>query len=163
LLLCLLLADHAHRRSDRDPEKASRLHRPIRARRLRRGRCRVKTMMRFALPLGLIAGLLATAPAFAIDTTRLPPTTVHFSFEGPSGPCGGGALQRVFKVYKEVCATCHSLDHVAFHDLDEEGGPGFSEAQAKAIAAGYKIPADPNDKGDIFDDKGVRLTRPGTL
>ena len=43
------------------------------------------------------------------------------------------------------------------------GGPGFTEAQAKAIAAGYKIPADPNDKGEIFDDNGNRLTRPGIL
>jgi ubiquinol-cytochrome c reductase cytochrome b/c1 subunit len=121
-------------------------------------------MMRFALPLGLIAGLLATTPALAaVDTTRLPPKKVDFSFEGPFGTYDRGALQRGFQVYKEVCATCHALDHIAFHDLDEEGGPGFSEAQAKAIAAGYKIPADPDDKGEIFDDKGVRLTRAGTL
>ena len=32
----------------------------------------------------------------------------------------------------------------------------------KAIALGYKVPADPNDKGEIFDDKGVRLTRAAT-
>jgi ubiquinol-cytochrome c reductase cytochrome c1 subunit len=120
-------------------------------------------MMRFALPLGLIAGLLVTAPAFAADTTRLPVKKVDFSFDGPFGTYDRGALQRGFQVYKEVCATCHGLDHIAFHDLDEEGGPGFSEAQAKAIAAGYKIPAEPNDKGELFDDKGVRLTRPGIL
>ena len=42
LLLRLLLADHADRRPDRDAQEASRLHRPIRARRLRRGRCRVR-------------------------------------------------------------------------------------------------------------------------
>ena len=32
----------------------------------------------------------------------------------------------------------------------------------KAIAAGYKIPAGPNDKGETTDDKGNPLTRPGT-
>jgi ubiquinol-cytochrome c reductase cytochrome b/c1 subunit len=52
---------------------------------------------------------------------------------------------------------------VAFHDLAAPGGPGFSERQAKAIAAEYKIPADPNERGEIFDDKGNRITRPGIL
>jgi len=106
---------------------------------------------------------MVSAPAFAIDTTRLPVKSVDFSFDGPFGTYDRGALQRGFQVYKEVCSTCHSLDHIAFHDLDEEGGPSFTEAQAKAIAASYKLPADPNDKGEIFDDKGVRLTRAGTL
>ena len=32
----------------------------------------------------------------------------------------------------------------------------------KAIAAGYKIPAGPDDKGDINDDKGNPLMRAGT-
>jgi ubiquinol-cytochrome c reductase cytochrome c1 subunit len=99
----------------------------------------------------------------AINTHRLPPKQVDFSFESPFGTYDRGALQRGFQVYKEVCGACHSLSHVAFHNMDEAGGPGFSEAQAKAIAAGYKIPAEPNDKGETTDDKGERLTRPGIL
>jgi cytochrome c1 len=119
--------------------------------------------MRIALPLGLALGLLAAAPALAaVDTTRLPVKPVDFSFEGPFGTYDRGALQRGFQVYKEVCSSCHALNHIAFRNLSDEGGPGFSEAQAKAIAAGYKIPADPNDKGEIFDDKNQRLTRAGT-
>ena len=124
--------------------------------------------MRFALRFTLAAGLVALAlPAFAqttaIDTKRLPVKEGHFEFEGPFGTYDRGALQRGFQVYKEVCAACHGLDHIAFHNLDEAGGPGFTEPQAKAIAAGYKIPADPNDKGEITDEKGNRLTRPGIL
>ncbi|MBN9553949.1 MAG: cytochrome c1 [Alphaproteobacteria bacterium] len=124
--------------------------------------------MRFALRFTLAAGLTALAlPAMAqdaaVNTTRLHPKSGEFAFEGPFGTYDRAALQRGFQVYKEVCAACHGLNHVAFHNLNEEGGPGFTEAQAKAIAAGYKIPADPNDKGELFDDKGVRLTRPGIL
>jgi cytochrome c1 len=124
--------------------------------------------MRFALRFTLVAGLTALAlPALAqsapINTTRLPVKDVEFSFDGPFGTYDRAAMQRGFQVYKEVCAACHSLDHIAFHNLDEEGGPGFTEPQAKAIAAGYKLPADPNDKGEITDDKGNRLTRPGIL
>jgi len=119
--------------------------------------------MRKALPLTLAFGLLASAPAFAaIDTTRLPLKPADFSFDSPLGTYDRGALQRGFQVYKEVCSACHALNHIAFRNLADEGGPGFTDAQAKALAAGYKIPADPNDKGEIFDDKGVRLTRAGT-
>jgi ubiquinol-cytochrome c reductase cytochrome b/c1 subunit len=52
---------------------------------------------------------------------------------------------------------------VAFHDLAAPGGPGFTEAQARAMAAAAKIPADANDKGELFDERGNRLTRPGGL
>jgi ubiquinol-cytochrome c reductase cytochrome c1 subunit len=119
--------------------------------------------MRFALPLGLALSVALSATAFAKNGDPLPPKDVHWSFEGPFGMYDKAALQRGFQVYKEVCSACHALNHVAFRNLADEGGPGFSEAQAKAIAAGYKIPAEPNDKGEIMDDKGARLTRAGTI
>jgi cytochrome c1 len=118
-----------------------------------------------ALPLALVSLLAAStgalAQAGADFSEPLHPKDVSFSFESPLGTYDRAALQRGFQVYKEVCSACHSLNRVAFHALDEEGGPGFSAAQVKAIAAGYKIPADPNDKGETTDDKGERLTRPG--
>jgi ubiquinol-cytochrome c reductase cytochrome b/c1 subunit len=120
--------------------------------------------LRFALAAGLLAGAALSAEAqTGMSTTRLPVKDVTFSFDGPFGTYDRAALQRGFQVYKEVCGACHALNHIAFHNLDEAGGPGFSEAQAKGIAAGYKVPADPNDKGEITDDKGNRLTRPGIL
>ena len=117
------------------------------------------------LSLGLAAGLLASTAALAegIDTTRLPVKDQKFSFEGPFGTYDRGALQRGFQVYKEVCAACHGLNHLAFHNLDEAGGPEFTEAQAKALAAAVKVPADPNDKGETVDDKGQPLLRSATL
>jgi cytochrome c1 len=116
-----------------------------------------------ALAFGLLASTALAAPALALDTKRLPVKDEKFSFEGAFGTYDRGALQRGFQVYKEVCAACHALNHIAFHDLDQEGGPEFSEAQAKAIAAGYKLPAGPNDKGETTDDKGTPLMRAGTL
>jgi len=111
-----------------------------------------------ALPLALAGLLLAGTSAFAEDMSEpLPPKEMHWSFEGPTGTYDRAAWQRGFQVYKEVCSACHSLNLVAFHDLSF----GFSEAQVKAIAAGYKITAEPNDKGETTDDKGQPLTRPG--
>lgn len=121
--------------------------------------------MKTVLPLiALMVGMAGPASAAEDVTEALPPkSNVEWSFNGMFGTYDRGALQRGFQVYKEVCAACHSLDLVAFHDLASPGGPGFTEAQAKAIAASYKLPAEPNDKGDIFDEKGNRLTRPATL
>src|SRR5665213_650013 len=119
-------------------------------------------MPRSALALAALLALALAGPARAQEEAPSPPHQ-QWSFEGVFGTYDQAALQRGFQVYKEVCSACHSLDHIAFHNLDEEGGPSFTEAQAKAIAAGYKIPADPNDKGEIMDDKGNRLTRPGIL
>jgi ubiquinol-cytochrome c reductase cytochrome b/c1 subunit len=118
--------------------------------------------MRFALALGLALGLAAAAPAMAATGDPYPLKTMAWSFEGPFGTYNRTDLQHGFQVYKEVCSACHSLDRVAFHTLSESGGPGFSDAQMKAIAAGYQVDAGPNDKGETVDDKGNPLKRPGT-
>jgi len=114
-----------------------------------------------------VLALLTTASAFAaegaIDTKRLHPKAVEFSFEGPFGTYDRGALQRGYQVYKEVCAACHAVEHLAFHNLAEPGGPEFTEAQTRALAAAAKVPAEPNDRGETTDDKGTTLTRSATL
>ena len=112
----------------------------------------------------LFAGLLATAslismltPAEAVVQRKL--KDIHWSFEGPFGTFDRAALQRGFQVYKEVCSSCHSLNYLAYRNLADPGGPGFTPAQAEAIAAQAKVPAGPDDAGDIVDDKGQLLMR----
>jgi ubiquinol-cytochrome c reductase cytochrome c1 subunit len=117
--------------------------------------------MRFALPLGLALAVVSSAPALAAIGDQMPLKHVEWSFEGPLGTFNRADLQHGFQVYKEVCSACHSLNRVAFHTLSEEGGPGFTDPQMKAIAAAYKIPAGPNDKGETVDDKGQPLMRSG--
>src|SRR5271167_531812 len=122
--------------------------------------------MRKLLLSGLALGLAFTAGAASaqtMDTHKLPPKDEKFSFEGPFGTYDRGALQRGYQVYKEVCSACHAVNHLAFHNLDEPGGPEFTEAQAKALAAAAKVPAEPNDKGETADDKGNPLMRSATL
>ncbi len=63
-------------------------------------------------------------------------------------------LQRGFKVYREVCRSCHSLSLISFRNLAEPGGPGFSTAQAAAVAAEYKVQDGPNDAGEMFERPG---------
>ncbi len=109
-------------------------------------------MKKLATILIASAALCAGAStAFAEAERSAKPVT--FSFEGPFGKFDKAQLQRGYKVYKEVCAGCHSLKLVAFRNLAEEGGPGFTEEQAKALAAGYKVP-DLNDKGESVERDG---------
>ncbi len=63
-------------------------------------------------------------------------------------------MQRGFKIYREVCQVCHSLNLVAFRTLGQEGGPDFTEAEVEAIAAQYKIKDGPNDQGEMFERPG---------
>jgi ubiquinol-cytochrome c reductase cytochrome c1 subunit len=80
----------------------------------------------------------------------------QWSFAGPFGTYDRAQLQRGFKIYKEVCSSCHSLKFVAFRNLAEPGGPGFTGDEAKTIAAEYTVTDGPNDDGDMFE-------RPATL
>ncbi|KQX40178.1 cytochrome C [Devosia sp. Root436] len=75
-----------------------------------------------------------------------------WSFAGIFGTYDQNQLQRGFQVFREVCSNCHSARLIAFRTLAEEGGPGFSEEQVKALAAEYEI-ADPTADGGVR--KGV--------
>lgn len=118
-----------------------------------------------SLVLGIVAALAVSTAALAADggTKRHHPKDEEFSFEGPFGTYDRGALQRGFQVYKEVCAACHSMNLVAFRNLTQPGGPEFTEAQGRALAAAVKVHAEPNDRGETTDDKGQPLMRPAVL
>ena len=105
----------------------------------------------------VLAGSLAAMawPASAQMAEQVPPPKLKWSFAGPFGKYDEAQLQRGFKIYREVCANCHSLDMVSFRNLADPGGPGFSEAQAEAVAAEYKVK-------DI-DDLGNPVERAGRL
>jgi ubiquinol-cytochrome c reductase cytochrome c1 subunit len=116
----------------------------------------------FALSALLTLGL--SAPALAA-TTQAPLKDVAWSFSGPFGQYDQEQLQRGFKVYREVCSSCHSMKLVAFHDLGGAGGPFWDpkypaakvndNPYVKAIAADYKVP-------DIDQDTGDAIQRPAT-
>ncbi|QFT64192.1 ubiquinol-cytochrome c reductase cytochrome c1 subunit [Roseivivax halotolerans] len=57
-----------------------------------------------------------------------------FSFEGPFGTYDQAQLQRGLQVYTQVCAACHGLKYVPIRSLQDESGPGYSEAEVRAYA-----------------------------
>ena len=79
-----------------------------------------------------------------------------WSFKGPFGKFDRASLQRGYQVYTEVCSSCHSMKYVSYRNLAEKGGPEFSEAATKAIAASFEVTDGPNADGEMF-------IRPGKL
>ncbi len=82
------------------------------------------------------------------------PDHQHWHFSGPLGTFDRMALQRGYQVYREVCASCHSMDLIAFRNLSDPGGPGFSEDEVKALAAQFTYEDGPDEFGDMFDRPG---------
>nr|WP_273506822.1 cytochrome c1 [Fulvimarina manganoxydans] len=96
------------------------------------------------------AGVISAEEGHA-ETPHYPlkhPHELDWSFAGPFGKWDLGQLQRGFKVYKEVCAACHSMNLVAFRNLE---ALGYSEEQVSAIAAEYTVTDGPDASGEMFD------------
>jgi ubiquinol-cytochrome c reductase cytochrome b/c1 subunit len=113
----------------------------------------MKRYYRLALALALVGGALCGAGAAVAQEADAPPRQ-RWSFSGPFGLYDQAQLQRGFKVYQEVCSNCHGLKLVAFRNLAELGGPGFTEAQAASIAATFQVTDGPNDQGKMFKRPG---------
>ena len=80
------------------------------------------------------------------------PKEIEWHFNGPRGTFDRQSIQRGFQVYKEVCATCHSLNRIAYRNLQEVG---FSDGEVKALAASVSVTDGPNDKGEMFQRPGL--------
>jgi len=110
--------------------------------------------------LVLLIGALAPREAAEVDPTvafHKHPKDVNWSWEAPAGlGIFGGfdrvQLQRGFQVYKEVCASCHSLNRVAFRNLTDIG---FSEPEVKAIAKNWAV-----EVPTVDGETGEPATRP---
>ncbi len=106
--------------------------------------------------LALAGLLLASGSAMAAEGQK-PAKGISFSFEGPFGTFDRQQLQRGYKVYKEVCANCHSMRLVSFRNLTEGGI--FTEEQVKALAATYTMKDGPDVNGDMFERPGLPSDR----
>ena len=107
----------------------------------------------------LTASLLSISVSFsalAASDEALTRHDIDWSFEGVFGTFDKAALQRGFQVYREVCASCHSLDYIAFRNLADLG---YNEAEIKSIAAEYDITDGPDEEGAYFTRPGLPSDR----
>jgi len=116
-----------------------------------------KTLLAIAAVVGLS---IVAAPASAEGGHHL--KDGGFSFEGPFGTFDQGQLQRGYKVYREVCAACHSMNLMHYRTLGERGGP-FYDPHAENPAANrfVKALAAEAQIADIDNETGEAIMRPG--
>jgi ubiquinol-cytochrome c reductase cytochrome c1 subunit len=100
----------------------------------------------------LAGAALATGGIMANTTNcnadHIPSLSYGFDFEGSFSSFDYASVRRGYQVYKEVCATCHSLEGIAFRNLVNVT---HTEAQMKELAAEIEVEDGPNDEGEMFD------------
>ena len=74
--------------------------------------------------------------------TRLPPR--YAAISRPTTIYPYISLRRGHQVYTQVCASCHSLNRIAYRNLV---GVCYSEEEAKKLAAEITVVDGPNDQG----------------
>ncbi len=114
------------------------------------GKVRARTWLRTAaaaLALSAAATVGAVGARAAGEGAHI--DRQSWTFSGMFGHYDDAQLQRGFKVYVEVCASCHSIKRLYFRNLVQPGGPSFPEAAVKSLAATYKVDAEPNDEGKV--------------
>jgi len=98
--------------------------------------------------VALASSLAFSSAAPAAEGGGMEAELQNWSFSGLFGTYDTHQLQRGFQVFQEVCSGCHSADLLAFRNLSEEGGLGYTEGQVKALAAEYSIMDPSTDSGE---------------
>lgn len=103
--------------------------------------------------VGVAAGVTVFPPKSFCSDDHIPSLDYGWSHHGALASFDYAGIRRGFQVYRQVCASCHSVDKIAFRTLV---GVTHTEAQMKKIAESYEVVDGPNDDGEMF-------VRPGKL
>lgn len=98
-----------------------------------------------AATMGLALGLSATAANAAGGAVK--PLDMEWSWEGMFGTFNRDDVKKGGQIFFEVCNGCHSMDMVAYRNLVDIG---WTEDEAKELAAEYEVTDGPNDDGEMF-------------
>jgi len=74
-------------------------------------------------------------------------TKMKFSFDGVFGVIDKASERRGLQVYNEICAGCHSLEHVSYRNLLDIG---FTNDQVKEYASQFEVMAKPDSEGEVY-------------
>ena len=110
--------------------------------------------MKNILKLFSVTILFCVSSFYVISAEKVEYLKTDWTFKGLFGKFDRASLQRGYQVYTEVCAACHSMKYLSYRNLSEKGGPEFSVAQAKAIAASFEVTDGPNADGEMFQRPG---------
>lgn len=101
-----------------------------------------------AIPLGLTSVLAMKTTAKCSGEDHIPSLDFGWSHHGPLASYDYASIRRGFQVYRQVCASCHSVNRVAFRSLV---GVTHDEESMKKVAEEYDVVDGPNDAGEMFE------------
>jgi ubiquinol-cytochrome c reductase cytochrome c1 subunit len=101
--------------------------------------------------IALITMISISSPSFSNENNIILKQQ-NWNFNGIMGKFDQNSLRRGFQVYREVCATCHSMNLLSFRNLS--GTIGYSEDIIKAFANECEVIDGPNDEGEMFERPG---------
>ncbi|WP_369816701.1 cytochrome c1, partial [Brevundimonas sp. Root1423] len=119
----------------------------------------IRAMKKTLVLIAAAAGLAFTAAPAMAEGGAHELRDGGFAFDSPFGYFYPGQLQRGYKVYREVCASCHSMNLMHFRTLAEPGGPFYDAHQAnpaenrfvKALAKEVQIADIDTETGEPID------------
>jgi len=103
------------------------------------------------LPVALAGAFSTKQSVVKCSEDAVPVLNYGWTQDGPYSSYDYRSVRRGFQVYRQVCASCHSIEFRAFRQLvgvthDEEG--------AKKVAASYEVTDGPDDTGEMFERPG---------
>ncbi|KAF0852368.1 mitochondrial Complex III (CIII) ubiquinol:cytochrome c oxidoreductase cytochrome c1 (Cyc1) [Andalucia godoyi] len=104
-----------------------------------------------ALPFAAVVPMMSATLVASDDAVPAP--SYPWDHLSPFSSFDHSSIRRGLQVYREICASCHSLSRVAYRNLV---GVAMTEEEAKAFASSVEVQDGPNDAGEMF-------MRPGKL
>jgi ubiquinol-cytochrome c reductase cytochrome c1 subunit len=90
-------------------------------------------------------------PSKAKAEEGLHPPNYPWNHKFPWQSYDHASIRRGYKVYSQVCASCHSLDRIAYRNLV---GTCYTEEEAKEMAAERDFLDGPDEQGEMFERPG---------
>ncbi|HEY0647520.1 cytochrome c1 [Phenylobacterium sp.] len=119
-------------------------------------------MLRKGIALAALGLALIGGPALA-SGGHTETRHVAWTFDGPFGKFDPAQLQRGYKVYREVCSACHSMNLVFFRNLGQPGGPFYDpeyknpndNPYVKALAKDIQVNDIDSETGDVVQRPAI--------
>jgi len=103
-----------------------------------------------------VATATATASATLLSDDVVHPLELPWAHTGIFSSYDCAALRRGFTVYKNVCATCHSIERIHYRELV---GVTHTTEELIAMASEVDVVDGPNDEGEMFE-RPAKLSDP---
>merc|ERR1712023_540113 len=97
---------------------------------------------------GVVAGSLVLKDSVEASADRIVPPNYPFSHKGFLGAFDAAAIRRGHQVYSNVCATCHSMNLLAYRNLVDAC---YTEEEVRAMCEDVEVVDGPDEEGEMFD------------